>query len=778
MTSQIINKIFASASTHFCPEDLISMPHSPFHHNEGFFFSLPNELLWKILQLVNYKDYRAILLLSHHMNTTFKEVLKDFYSTEKVILTIAKLYQTDHQALCDYRIIYRKTPYYLALKNKADKSDEEKICYALTTDNVTDLNVDDLRSIISSMRTPLNKVIPNNEKTQTIVALSDRLIEPVLEILRAIDIVQPHKPHSFRSRSRVSIENKDLNGINLAGINLSKTIFTLVNLSFADLSGAELKDTSIYRSNFTGAVLVKASLLDSTLSDVNFTKANLACADLRFDQTWQGDKLNFVRADLSHVKLSNALSYYTDFSGCNMEGAILSNVSLITSTDVLNEDELQCKLHQLYEQIITIHSPGAFCKAIAHNIITILIGETVNELRKKQSFEIAFKIIINEILPLIDKIRQYPLFTEIKGVFLHEEFLLAKKKIIDLAITEILNKILPENNTVLLSDFLTILPKQRIPRVDISMLVQAAADQIAAYYHHRVERILTNSGNLPDEDEIAAIYSSMSSMQEHPTFRIALCQKILLNTKRSIEAKISLRQQKLLINEQRKFLQDVLTTEKASLLTEQLTKMQSISACDKDKHKLGLVIACDIACFALKIADKKTYKNNFNLSELKDVIELLNAAINHPFLANVNLMYLENESSYQDRLLEAKTEIESMINTFEVDSDAMESESDDDLDMDINKNTPDINIAVSLSKHGFFLAKIDTIDKQQEMIELSFTDWDRAEKVVKKFNLNEEDAITSLFDEKTGECEFKVLLTIAQYATLTNQETKNEGLSC
>ncbi len=118
--------------------------------------------------------------------------------------------------------------------------------------------------------------------------------------------------YRVEQRSRlIDLKEAKLNGMDLRGVNLSKSYLKEINLSDADLSNASFRYSKLLGANLKGANLQHAYLMEADLSEANLSGANLREANLK-------------RANLSGANLYNA-----DLTKANLQETILDRVSLV-----------------------------------------------------------------------------------------------------------------------------------------------------------------------------------------------------------------------------------------------------------------------------------------------------------------------------------------------------------------------------------------------------------------------------------------------------------------
>jgi uncharacterized protein YjbI with pentapeptide repeats len=88
-----------------------------------------------------------------------------------------------------------------------------------------------------------------------------------------------------RNFEQSHLQDTDMQGVSLHGIDLSESILTHINFSGSDLRGADLGWADLSRANlekvdFRGAILTRADLSYANLRGANLLKADLSLAKL------------------------------------------------------------------------------------------------------------------------------------------------------------------------------------------------------------------------------------------------------------------------------------------------------------------------------------------------------------------------------------------------------------------------------------------------------------------------------------------------------------------
>lgn len=129
-----------------------------------------------------------------------------------------------------------------------------------------------------------------------------------------------HKDCENWQYMRANLENADLRGADLSGINLNYAI-----LKEADLQGANLKGSFLI-----GADLNKANLRGANLSYANLSGANLESANLNYGKLNNAilKEANLIKADFFSANLEGAKLSYANLKETNLNYASLVSVNL------------------------------------------------------------------------------------------------------------------------------------------------------------------------------------------------------------------------------------------------------------------------------------------------------------------------------------------------------------------------------------------------------------------------------------------------------------------
>lgn len=122
-----------------------------------------------------------------------------------------------------------------------------------------------------------------------------------------------------------------LNGLDLAGANLSDTMFSDIDFSGCDLSDADLDHAHFIRCNLSESILVRARISHTTFDECQFTRTNLGATHIRqsnfsrshFDNITL-HKSELTQCDLRHSRWSNTLfNAHARFTQCRFDNAML-----------------------------------------------------------------------------------------------------------------------------------------------------------------------------------------------------------------------------------------------------------------------------------------------------------------------------------------------------------------------------------------------------------------------------------------------------------------------
>lgn len=163
------------------------------------------------------------------------------------------------------------------------------------------------------------RFVSSEEKSEIEVAFYSVLFVFVvsfssLHFLRSIHTIR--NPDLFRA----TLEDADMNGVGLPGVNISQS-----NLMRARLRGAHLPDADFGASCMNYANLIDAKLAESSFRGANLVRANFRGADLQ--------RARFVEAQMTRVNLSaadlrDACLYKTVLDTASLRGSDLVNANL------------------------------------------------------------------------------------------------------------------------------------------------------------------------------------------------------------------------------------------------------------------------------------------------------------------------------------------------------------------------------------------------------------------------------------------------------------------
>lgn len=305
---------------------------------DGLFKLLPAEVQELIFQrITSLEDLQHTRLLSKNLKA-------------KVDLLLAKPLFIIH--LIDSLSVSDATKFIHTYKNLFvhDQSTPEKIiCFALTTDDIYQINVDKLKEAIQQLY--------QNQR------LSDTLAKNLNTLCKILPYAQTYKNENknrflFMRILRGILRTNNVNHesfFNLQGINLSGGF-----VNFADLA-PDTKEfffkypTDLYKLNLMGLNLAKlelavdfnhsflmyVNLRESSLPLCNMTNANLAHADLTDANLEHGilKQANLNKANLTRANLTDA-----NLSGANLVDAVLDDVRI--SKDTVFKDAMFIAPHK------------------------------------------------------------------------------------------------------------------------------------------------------------------------------------------------------------------------------------------------------------------------------------------------------------------------------------------------------------------------------------------------------------------------------------------------
>jgi hypothetical protein len=126
-------------------------------------------------------------------------------------------------------------------------------------------------------------------------------------------------------KSRYALGERNFEGAELQGANLSYLNLVDINLSYANLKGADLSYCDLKRSFLKRTELVKAKLIRANLDGAFMERANLNQADLSKASLNQAQ---MYRASLAMAQINGAYLNQTNLKGAYLKGAYLNGTYL------------------------------------------------------------------------------------------------------------------------------------------------------------------------------------------------------------------------------------------------------------------------------------------------------------------------------------------------------------------------------------------------------------------------------------------------------------------
>ena len=160
-------------------------------------------------------------------------------------------------------------------------------------------------------------------------------LPPATDIQAALTVVGTRNPKNDGRRTVIDLDNTELTGADLSGLQLSRTDFSGANLGGAKLIGADLYNANLthakltradlYNANLTGASFTYADLTYANLLKANLTRAQLGPPFSTFRQT--GPNVGSTRSVI--LVAPHAERIGANLSDAHLEGAILTGANLI-----------------------------------------------------------------------------------------------------------------------------------------------------------------------------------------------------------------------------------------------------------------------------------------------------------------------------------------------------------------------------------------------------------------------------------------------------------------
>lgn len=143
---------------------------------------------------------------------------------------------------------------------------------------------------------------------------------------------------------RLNLDNADLRGMDLSGVNFYKASLNGTNFSGATLRETIFREAELKRANFSGAYLKCADFADANVCETVFENAEIAGADFTGAKlNWADFKnancesTNFAGTNLSHARFVNANcrhAWFEDAKGCaNFKDADIAGVILTSAME-------------------------------------------------------------------------------------------------------------------------------------------------------------------------------------------------------------------------------------------------------------------------------------------------------------------------------------------------------------------------------------------------------------------------------------------------------------
>lgn len=143
--------------------------------------------------------------------------------------------------------------------------------------------------------------------------------------------------HAYQQGQRLSqlnLQEIDLSGTNLIGVNLSQSNLSHANLENTDLRGANLQGCNLSNANLKNSYLFRSDLQGCNLENAQLEGARLQLARYDSKTIWPENydyrNINAVgpKSNLNGAFLNTANLRYADLKGANLRGAYLSGADL------------------------------------------------------------------------------------------------------------------------------------------------------------------------------------------------------------------------------------------------------------------------------------------------------------------------------------------------------------------------------------------------------------------------------------------------------------------
>lgn len=296
-------------------------------HNKEFDL-LPGKMWLKVFSFLTSPSIGALknstipfyLLISttpnFEINAVLAHVSSYFDKLEKIfaddsLSDTGKLNQSHplYQALHHFLAEFRKSTLYSRLHAKKNKSTVECLLWALTTDNIHEL---DIEAVDKAYNDGLKLVLPFQLNRKILISVRVTTWAAILNI--------------YDSRRAERIEYF------IAEMTCIKERVVCTFPPYINFAKADLREINLTYLDFTGANLSRAILSDTMLSHTNFSNAVLVNANFRDSS---GYNTIFYRSNLSHAKFINAILPAANMRYANGCGSTL--ISSIFDTSNFNQ---------------------------------------------------------------------------------------------------------------------------------------------------------------------------------------------------------------------------------------------------------------------------------------------------------------------------------------------------------------------------------------------------------------------------------------------------------